>query len=171
MLVKRTFAIDVTYDDDGYTDPWMISGSLSAALEAALAKPGAIHDFGATFGDFRLLSPWDQSPSIVHVPTVFECPTKFVLADDAAREDGFIREQCGHVSFEGAAHDNAVVIDLDGFGLHAMATGFGGVVLVEFWDAEVRLLVWADINQEEPTHRISLEGAREFRRNPEDDDG
>ncbi len=50
-------------------------------------------------------------------------------------------------------------------------TGFGGVVLVEFWDAEVRLLVWADINQEEPTHRISLEGAREFRRNPEEDDG
>lgn len=116
------------------------------------------------------MSQWDLPVSLVHVPAEFECKTRFVIVDDMEGLNA-TREQHGQVDFEGAAHDNAVVLNLDGFGLYSMEAGFGGVVLLEFWDSEVRLLVWADINKEEATHVISLEGAREFRRRPEDDDG
>lgn len=42
--------------------------------------------------------------------------------------------------------------------------GIKSFVAVEIWQDELRLLVWADINQEDPTHIISLEGARETNR-------
>ena len=34
------------------------------------------------------------------------------------------------------------------------------MVMMEFWEGELRVLVWTDINQEDPTHIISLEGAK-----------
>ena len=42
--------------------------------------------------------------------------------------------------------------------------GIKSFVAIEIWHGELRLLVWADINQEDPTHTISLEGARETKR-------
>lgn len=105
---------------------------------------------------------WDLPTSIVHVPTNFD-KTRFVLADDSD-DRGAVIEQKGQVDFEGAAHDNAVVLNLDGFGLKTMDAGFGGVVLLEYWARTVRLLVWDNINEEDPSHIICLEGARESRR-------
>ena len=32
--------------------------------------------------------------------------------------------------------------------------------MIEAWDGELRVIVWGDINQEDLTHIISLEGAR-----------
>jgi len=40
----------------------------------------------------------------------------------------------------------------------------GYPVLLELYQGEYRLYVWGDINDEEPTHVISLEGARETKR-------
>lgn len=51
-----------------------------------------------------------------------------------------------------------------GYGTAMMAPGRGGPVAVQYVDGELHLLVWADINKEEPTHSISLEGAREYNR-------
>lgn len=42
--------------------------------------------------------------------------------------------------------------------------GFGAPIYLELYEGELRLIVWSDINQQEPTHVISLEGAREARR-------
>jgi hypothetical protein len=46
------------------------------------------------------------------------------------------------------------------------------VVLLEHYEGVPRLVVWADINNEEPTHIIDLSGAEKKRRkNPADPDG
>jgi hypothetical protein len=40
--------------------------------------------------------------------------------------------------------------------------GYGNcVVTLEIWNGQLRLIVWADRNSEEPTHIINLEGAKE----------
>ena len=38
--------------------------------------------------------------------------------------------------------------------------GYMAIASIEVWEGELRLIVWSDINQEDPTHIISLEGAR-----------
>jgi len=48
--------------------------------------------------------------------------------------------------------------------------GYGTVyddfpVLIEFYEGELRVCVWSDINQEDPTHIISLEGAKICKKN------
>lgn len=40
----------------------------------------------------------------------------------------------------------------------------GCPVMIEMWEGELRIVVWSDINKEDATHIISLEGARENRR-------
>lgn len=51
-----------------------------------------------------------------------------------------------------------------GYGDKCTEDGFGEPILVELYSDELRVIVWADINQEDPTHTISLEDAREDRR-------
>lgn len=51
-----------------------------------------------------------------------------------------------------------------GLGLQAMAHGFGGPIYLEREAGRYKLYVWADINQEEPTHVIDLSGAAESQR-------
>jgi hypothetical protein len=60
-----------------------------------------------------------------------------------------------------------VSLKLDGYGTNDMETGGGPVVLVEVRDGVAHVVIWADIKTEEPTHVISLEGAKEEHRRPE----
>ena len=55
-------------------------------------------------------------------------------------------------------------IKAEGYGDYTSADGLGMPIVLEHYEGELRLLVWSDINQEEPTHIISLEGAREDKR-------
>jgi hypothetical protein len=52
-----------------------------------------------------------------------------------------------------------LLIGIDGHGDFCETNGFP--IVLEHEDGECRLLVWADINSEEPTHVIPLKGARE----------
>ena len=60
----------------------------------------------------------------------------------------------------------ALLIHLDGCGNFWSAGGQGTVVVVELANGCPRVLVWADINQEDPTHTICLKSTREDRRLP-----
>jgi hypothetical protein len=60
--------------------------------------------------------------------------------------------------------DDYAGIFFDGSGLCGMEEGVNEVVLFEFYEGKPRLLVWADINQEDPTHVIDLSGAMESER-------
>lgn len=55
----------------------------------------------------------------------------------------------------------------EGYGMKTMMPGEGPVFTLERYEGKLQLLVWADINQEDPTHVIDLEGARESLRKPE----
>jgi hypothetical protein len=44
----------------------------------------------------------------------------------------------------------------------------GCVAYLEYYESELRLIVWANINEEDPTHIINLEGARNERRDPDE---
>ncbi len=54
-----------------------------------------------------------------------------------------------------------------GTGDYGSADGHGWPVIVEIFDGVPILHVWADINQEDPTHRIDLRGAYEAHRRPD----
>ena len=41
---------------------------------------------------------------------------------------------------------------------HSPAEGHGTPVFIELYKGELRVIVWADINQEDPTHIIPLGG-------------
>lgn len=48
-----------------------------------------------------------------------------------------------------------------GMGENLMPEGFGYPIMLEYYEGSIRLVVWSDINQEDPTHTISLDGAFE----------
>ena len=61
-------------------------------------------------------------------------------------------EQCG------------LVIYPAGYGCFGGADGTAGPILLELYEGRLRLVVWDDINLEDPSHIIDLEDAREAQR-------
>lgn len=72
--------------------------------------------------------------------------------------------QCGDREFQRAqviTGNKFIEIRPHGYGEKTAIAGHGSPVLIEFHDGELRVVVFGDINQEDPTHIISLEGAKE----------
>jgi len=59
------------------------------------------------------------------------------------------------------ATSNGIAIMPEGYGDMCSPDGRGMPVLIERFNGELRVVIWGDINQEDQTHIISLEGARE----------
>jgi hypothetical protein len=57
-----------------------------------------------------------------------------------------------------------ITIRIDGYGDAATMNGYGSPILIEHYNGELVIRLWADINQEDPTHAIDLEGAKESMR-------
>ena len=57
-----------------------------------------------------------------------------------------------------------ISIGFDTYGDCGTAEGYGRPVAIELYDGELRVLVWSDVNYEDPTHIISLAGAKEASR-------
>ena len=55
-------------------------------------------------------------------------------------------------------------IGFTGYGDASTVPGYGAPIYIEVHQGRLMLHVWADINQEDPTHVIDLEGARESAR-------
>ncbi len=62
---------------------------------------------------------------------------------------------------------HGVSIYAEGHGDFGSAEGHGTPVFLELHRGRLRLLVWDDINREDPTHDIDLSGATESRRHPD----
>lgn len=60
-----------------------------------------------------------------------------------------------------------VTIEADGYGDLVTTPGYGIPIIIEQLNGVLRVIVWADINQEDPTHIIDLGGARESERREE----
>lgn len=59
---------------------------------------------------------------------------------------------------------HSTAISLDGYGDHTSPDGHGYPLLLDYHEGKLQILVWADINQEDPTHTIDLSGALESNR-------
>ena len=57
-----------------------------------------------------------------------------------------------------------ITVSVDGYGEHTMQDGHGEPIFIEFYDGKLWVRTWADINQEEPTHNIDMQGALETTR-------
>lgn len=69
-----------------------------------------------------------------------------------------------------AVSPNGVSLYSERYGDRTSAEGHGPPVFIELYKGELRVLVWADINREDPTHVIPLGGARVNRRQPVDEE-
>lgn len=65
-------------------------------------------------------------------------------------------------------YDTSICISAEGNGDKGTAVGHGTPILLERRASGLVLHVWADINQEDPTHTIDLSGALESRRKVEE---
>jgi hypothetical protein len=77
--------------------------------------------------------------------------------DNHEIRDGESESQLIHIE----ADEEFVAIRPEGYGEASAADGSGFPILIEKRDGELRLIVWADINQQDPTQIITLESARE----------
>jgi len=55
----------------------------------------------------------------------------------------------------------SILMGPKGYGDFCSNDGNGYPVMIEKLDGELRVIIWGDINKEDPTHIISLEGAKE----------
>lgn len=57
--------------------------------------------------------------------------------------------------------NGALWIAVDGYGDFGSADGHGMPIKIEWYDGALRVLLWSDINIEDPTVHCVMEGARE----------
>lgn len=62
------------------------------------------------------------------------------------------------------ADEHGMNLAFAGYGDHVSADGFGRPVFIELHDGKLTIHVWTDIREEDTTHVLSLEDARESRR-------
>ncbi len=72
------------------------------------------------------------------------------------------------INLENCTQTRMALIKLTGYGDKYSRDGDGEPIAIDWQEGEpVRLLVWADINQDDPTHTIDLTGALESNRTEE----
>jgi hypothetical protein len=63
-----------------------------------------------------------------------------------------------------------VWVQLDGYGECSSQAGRGYPVGIEYYEDQMWVTVWGDINRDDPTERLCIDGARESNRNTEGDE-
>ena len=95
-------------------------------------------------------------------------PNLFALHHEITGDDGTSRKLVTVID------GNSISVEAEGYNTCNIdddckpGTGITAPVMIEAWDGELRVIVWGDINQEDPTHIISLEGARKSERDDDD---
>ncbi|MEA1987778.1 MAG: hypothetical protein U9N57_01055 [Pseudomonadota bacterium] len=67
------------------------------------------------------------------------------------------------VSVEYSKETDVILVTAEGYGDNSSQEG-GVPMIIDFYDEELNVRIWSDINNEEATHTIRLEGARESMR-------
>ena len=62
------------------------------------------------------------------------------------------------------AGETGIEIKAEGYGDSSSDVGFGAPIFIEWYDGKLRVHLFGDINREDPTHSVDLEGARESAR-------
>ena len=77
---------------------------------------------------------------------------------------GIHGDGCERLDIATTKHDWGWYIRADGYSDHLSQDGHGQQVLIENRHGVPHVIIWADINDEEPTHIVSLAGAAESER-------
>ena len=101
--------------------------------------------------------PAGECPKCSALASLSDRSIPFILRDHAEQPNGEL-----DVTIK-LSNGNIELYPKD-YGNHANDPGHGCPLFIEFYDGHLRALAWADINQEDPTHTIDLEGARETNR-------
>ena len=72
--------------------------------------------------------------------------------------------ECGSLKTRTRLDQHSMSLYFDGYGEFTAENHHGSPVYLELYDGVLKLYVWADINQEDPTHIIDLSGAKESNR-------
>lgn len=73
---------------------------------------------------------------------------------ESALDDGYPNIKCKTL-----IHSNKILVHASGYGEHCTDEG-AYPIMIENYKGGLRVLLWADINEEDPTHVICLDGAR-----------
>lgn len=108
---------------------------------------------------------------ILHRPLKDKTEYHMKLGDSDSLRDDETPGEIGLISDEAICKvrrigDRYLLIGVEGYG-EKNGNGDGFPILIELHGGELLVRLWADINQEDPTHCISMEGARENARTPE----
>ncbi|PSF35977.1 hypothetical protein C7H19_14615 [Aphanothece hegewaldii CCALA 016] len=76
----------------------------------------------------------------------------FILKDSVSQQS--VRGKVAHIN-------NGLEIYFDGYGNYSCEPTSGSTILIEVFEQSLRVIIWGDIQQEDPTHVIELDGARE----------
>jgi hypothetical protein len=103
----------------------------------------------------------DGHPFLVVLDTGREANSQFLLRCEPNE-----RGEHQLVKVARSESKNLLEISLPGYGTKTMDDDFGGIIALENYNG-LRLHVWSDINQEDPTHVINLENAKLEKRLPD----
>jgi hypothetical protein len=94
-----------------------------------------------------------------------ELPFELTDGEDSA-------QRCGASSVIGSIdinHDVGVSLKFNGFSTIDSQDDVGLPIHIEYYAGELRVLVWSDINKDDPTHIIPLNGAKNSNREPDEE--
>jgi hypothetical protein len=60
--------------------------------------------------------------------------------------------------------NGSIYIRPEGYGDCGTEDGFGCPVIIEYYEGSIRVVVWGDINSEDPTVNVKLDNAHESKR-------
>ncbi len=72
--------------------------------------------------------------------------------------------QAEPLNIEVSQFNGTVLIKAEGYGEKCSDAEESHPVVIELYEGKLRVIAWADINQEDPTHIIDLSGAKEENR-------
>jgi hypothetical protein len=137
-------------------------GLLEAQRQMIADAPGVWPDWARGLKPRAIRAAHDARAKRAPAARREETTMKFTLKDVMGPDNAPLK---GEVVVEGG--DRGIAIRIEGYGDLGSAEGHGTPILLERHEGRLRLVIWDDINQEEPTAIIGLEGARESKRKPE----
>lgn len=152
----KTFKMMVAcVDSNGSSDFYLcdVDGSDVEMQEGEIHKKACSMASEAGYNPpFLAFDKTDQS-NIARVVEHLECDIPFTLTDDSD-------ENSESIDCRLSVESGTLWVGLDGFTDYSCGDDKGLPLCLEQWKGEVNVRIYGDVNSEEPTHSISLEGAR-----------
>ena len=148
--------IDMTDFREQAVDLTLAVACNSCDWTGKIADVYPIHDLGDRVAPDEIV-PAGECPKCHALASLTEFSVMFTLKDQLKRD----RSLPVKVKFQSGG---SIELRGPGYGNFNMPPGHAGPLYIELADDSLRAVIWSNINEEDPTHVIDLEGARESNR-------